>query len=431
MSRAAPLAVRMRPRTLEEFEEQVALVGPGRPLRQLIKNDALQSVIFFGPPGTGKTTLAQIIAGMTSAHFEKINAVMSGVADIRRVIDQARDRLAMYGKRTILFIDEIHRFNKAQQDALLPFVEDGTVILIGSTTENPMFSVNRPLLSRSLLYRLEPLSRQALKRILRRALADDERGLGGLSVDLQDDALDMIVDFANGDARAALNVLEMATYTTPPGEQGRRRITPEVVKGVCQNRVIQFDREDEHYDVISAFIKSMRGSDPQATLYWLARLLHAGDDPAFIARRIMIHAAEDVGLADPQALVVAAAAAQAVERVGMPEARIILAEAALYIAMAPKSNAAYLGIESALAAVRRERAEAVPLHLRDNSYSGAKSLGHGKGYLYPHNFSGHWVKQQYLPDNLKDRVFYRPSEQEWEQALWRRLEILKKDQNKP
>jgi putative ATPase len=426
MQRIAPLAVRMRPRTLEEFEEQINLVGPGRPLKQLIKNDGLQSLIFFGPPGTGKTTLAHIIAGMTSAHFEKINAVMAGVADIRKVVDQARDRLAMYGRRTVLFIDEIHRFNKSQQDALLPYVEDGTVILIGSTTENPMFSVNRPLLSRSLLYRLEPLSGRALARIVRRALADEERGLGRYRVDLRDDAIQMIVNFANGDARAALNVLEMAVLTTPPGEDGRRVITPAVVQGVCQNRVIQFDRQDEHYDVISAFIKSMRGSDPQATLYWLARLLYAGDDPAFIARRIMIHAAEDVGLADPQALVVATAAAQAVERIGMPEARIILAEAALYVALAPKSNASYRGIEAALDAVRREKAGPVPVHLRDTSYSGAKKLGHGNEYLYPHNYDGHWVRQQYLPGNLKDAEFYRPSEQEREQALWERLQRLKK-----
>ncbi|WP_041285452.1 replication-associated recombination protein A [Desulfoscipio gibsoniae] len=425
MSRTAPLAVRMRPRTLEEFEEQGSLVGAGRPLRQLIKNDGLQSLIFFGPPGTGKTTLAHIIAGMTSAHFEKINAVMAGVADIRKVVDQARDRLALYGRRTVLFIDEIHRFNKAQQDALLPFVEDGIVILIGSTTENPMFAVNRPLLSRSLLYRLEPLSPKALASIVRRALADEERGLGGYRVDLPGDVMQMIVGFANGDARAALNVLEMAVLTTPPGEDGQRRITSEVVQGVCQNRVIQFNRADEHYDVTSAFIKSMRGSDPQATLYWLARLLYAGDDPAFIARRIMIHAAEDIGLADPQALVVAAAAAQAVERVGMPEARIILAEAALYIAMAPKSNAAYLGIEAALQAVRHEKAGPVPLHLRDTSYSGAKKLGHGREYLYPHDYDNHWVKQQYLPDNMRNAQFYRPSEQEREKALWQRLQDIK------
>lgn len=424
-TRTAPLAVRMRPRTLEEFEEQNSLVGTGRPLRQLLKNDGLQSLIFFGPPGTGKTTLAHIIANMTSAHFEKINAVMAGVADVRKVVEQARDRLGMYGRRTVLFIDEIHRFNKAQQDALLPFVEDGTVILIGSTTENPMFAVNRPLLSRSLLYRLEPLSSQALASIVRRALADEERGLGSYQVDLPGDVLQMMVNFANGDARAALNVLEMAVLTTPPGEDGRRRINADVVKNVCQNRIIQFNRADEHYDVTSAFIKSMRGSDPQATLYWLARLLYAGDDPVFIARRIMIHAAEDVGLADPQALVVATAAAQAVERIGMPEARIILAEAALYIAMAPKSNASYMGIEAALQAVRHEKTQPVPLHLRDTSYSGAKKLGHGRGYLYPHDYDHHWVKQQYLPDNMLNAQFYRPSEQEREKALWERWQNIK------
>jgi len=425
MNRSAPLAVRMRPRTLEDFEEQSNLVGSGRPLRQLITNDGLQSLIFFGPPGTGKTTLAHIIAGMTSAHFEKINAVMAGVADVRKIVDQSKDRLAMYGKRTVLFIDEIHRFNKAQQDALLPFVEDGTVILIGSTTENPMFSVNRPLLSRSLLYKLEPLSIRALTKILRRALAEEERGLGSYRVDLPDEVAEKIAGFANGDARAALNVLEMAVLTTAPGKDGLRRITAEVVQGVCQNRIIQFDRADEHYDVTSAFIKSMRGSDPQATLYWLARLLYAGDNPAFVARRIMIHAAEDVGLADPQALVMASAAAQAVERIGMPEARIILAEAALYIALAPKSNAVYMGIDAAMQAVRQEQTGPVPLHLRDTSYSGSKILGHGQGYLYPHNYPQHWVKQQYLPDNLLSSEFYQPSEQKREKDLWQRLQDIK------
>lgn len=429
LNRTAPLALRMRPLTLDEFEEQFNLVGTGRPLRQLIKNDGLQSLIFFGSSGTGKTTLAFIIANMTSAIFEKINAVMAGVADIRRVVDQARDRLAMYEKRTVLFIDEIHRFNKAQQDALLPFVEDGTVILIGATTENPMFSVNRPLLSRSLVYRMEPLSAKALARIVRRALADQENGLGGYRVELPDDVLKMMTSFANGDARAALNVLEMSVFTTPPDGEGWRRITTEVVQGVCQNRVIQFEREDEHYDVTSAFIKSMRGSDPQATLYWLARLLYAGDDPVFIARRIMIHAAEDVGLADPQALVIATSAAMAVERIGMPEARIILSEAALYVAMAPKSNASYMGIERALNAVQEEKTVGVPLHLRDTSYSGAKKMGHGKGYLYPHNYSGHWVKQQYLPGNLNDETFYQPSEQERERFLWDRLQDLKDKQD--
>lgn len=425
MKKVAPLAVRMRPKTLDEFEGQAALVGPGKPLRQIITNDILQSLIFFGPPGTGKTTLAQIIARMTSAHFEKLNAVMAGVADIRKMVHEARDRLGMYGQRTILFIDEIHRFNKAQQDALLPFVEDGVVIMIGSTTENPMFSVNRPLLSRSLLYRMEPITDAGLKRILHRALTDKERGLGSYRVDLQPGALDKIIGFANGDARAALNVLELAVHTTAPGQQGERIITPEAIREICQNRVIQFDRQDEHYDVISAFIKSMRGSDPQATLYWLARLLHAGDDPVFIARRMMILAAEDVGLADPQALVVANAAAQGAERVGMPEARIILAQAALYLAMAPKSNTVYLGIDAALAAVAREKSAPVPLHLRDASTSGNKSLGHGKDYLYPHHYQGHWVKQQYLPDHLLESQFYQPSEQPGEQAAWLRLKGIK------
>ena len=425
MSRSAPLAVRMRPRTLEEFQEQNSLVGDKAPLRQLINNDALQSLILFGPSGTGKTTLAHIIAGITSAHFEKINAVMAGVADIRKVIEQSKDRLGMYGKRTVLFIDEIHRFNKTQQDALLPFVEDGTVVLIGSTTENPFFSINRPLLSRSLLYKLEPLSDNALCLIARRALTDKEHGLGNYQVDLPNNVLEKIAGFANGDARALLNVLETAVLTTPPTANGQRLITEDTIQSVCQNRIIQFDKQDEHYDVISAFIKSMRGSDPQAVLYWLARLLYAGEDPAFIARRIMIHASEDIGLADSQALVVASAAAQAVERVGMPEARIILAQAALYITLAPKSNSSCVGIDAALEAVRNEKTGLVPLHLRDASYSGAKQMGYGKEYLYPHYFDEHWVEQQYLPDNMLNAKFYQPSQQEKEQILWQRLQAIK------
>lgn len=416
LSKRAPLAVRMRPRTLDEFEEQEKVVGPGTPLRRAIEADRLQSVIFFGPPGTGKTTLAQIIARMTRSHFEKINAVMAGVADIRRVVEGARERLAHYGRGTVLFVDEIHRFNKTQQDALLPFVEDGLIVLIGSTTENPMLAVTRPLLSRSRIYRLEPLSKDALLRVMQRALHDPERGLGNYKVEIDTEALEHMADVANGDARAALNFLELAVLTVPPDKDGVRRIDLSVAEEVCQKRVLQYDRWDEHYDVVSAWIKSMRGSDPQATLYWLARLLYAGEDPVFLARRIMIHAAEDVGLADPQALVVAAAAAQAVERVGMPEARIILAEAALYIALAPKSNSVYRGIEAALAAVDGTRAEPVPIHLRDTSYKGASAIGHGKGYKYPHDYPGHWVEQQYLPDNLVGRKFYHPSGQGWEKG---------------
>ncbi len=414
-----PLAYRMRPRRLDEFEEQTAVAGPGTPLRRAIETDQLGSMLFFGPPGSGKTALAGIVAGMTGAHFTVINAVMAGVADIRRVVGEARERRKYSGTKTVLFIDEIHRFNKAQQDALLPFVENGLIILIGSTTENPMFAVNRPLLSRLRLYRFEPLSGEAVRRILERALKNTERGLGGYRPEVAPEALDHLAQVANGDVRTALNALELAVLTAQPGPDGVRRVDLAAAEQAVQRRVLQYDREDEHYDVVSAWIKSMRGSDPQAALYWLARLLYAGDAPEFICRRLMIHAAEDVGLADPQALVLASAAAQAVERVGMPEARIILAEAVLYIALAPKSNSAYKGIEAAMEAVEKEKAEAVPVHLRDAGYRGAAALGHGRGYRYPHDYPGHYVLQEYLPPSVKDKAFYEPSDQGKEKLLYK------------
>lgn len=422
MAKTAPLAMRMRPRTLDEFEEQFGIVGKGTLLRRSIEADNLMSAIFFGPPGTGKTTLAAIIAHMTKARFETINAVMAGVADIRRVVEEAKKRRSLYNEKTILFIDEIHRFNKAQQDALLPFVENGLITLIGSTTENPMFAVNRPLLSRSQLYRFELLSREAVRRILLKALGDEERGLGAYRAEVTPQALDHLAGVANGDARAALNALELAVLTTTPDAGGIRHVSLAAAEEAIQKRVLRYDRADEHYDVISAFIKSMRGSDPQATLYWLARMLYAGEDPEFISRRIMIHAAEDVGLADPHALVVATAAAQAVERIGLPEARIVLAEAALYIATAPKSNSVIKGIDAAFSAVEKERAEPVPAHLRGTGYKGASTLGSGKGYKYPHDYPDAYVKQAYLPDNIAGKTFYKPAENGFELEIKKRMD---------
>jgi len=421
LSKTAPLAMRMRPRTLDEFEEQSGIMGKGTLLRRSIEADKIMSAIFFGPPGTGKTTLATIIARVTRSKFETINAVMAGVGDIRRVVAEAKERLSLYNEKTILYIDEIHRFNKAQQDALLPYVENGIVTMIGSTTENPMFAVNRPLLSRSQLYRFDPLSKEAIRRLLQKALKDSDRGLGEYSTEISPEALDHLAEVANGDARTGLNALELAVLTTLPDDGGIRRISLSAAEDAIQKRVLKYNREDEHYDVISAFIKSMRGSDPHATLYWLARMLYAGEDPEFICRRIMIHAAEDVGLSDPQALVIAVAAAQAVERVGMPEARIILAEAALYIATAPKSNTVIEGIEAALSAVEKERTEPVPAHLRGTGYKGALDLGHGKGYKYPHNYPGNYVSQEYLPANMKAKEFYKPSLNGWEAEISKRM----------
>ncbi|MBO8141447.1 MAG: replication-associated recombination protein A [Firmicutes bacterium] len=419
----APLAARMRPRDLDEVVGQEALIGPGRPLRVAAETGRLTSMILYGPPGSGKTTIAQLLASQSGAAFVRLNAVEAGVADVRRVLEEAQARLRYHGQRTVLFLDEIHRFNRGQQDALLPAVEDGTVVLIGATTQNPYFSVNGPLLSRAPVFRLEPLSDGDIAQLIRRALADPERGLGQQAVKLEPGAEAMLLRAANGDARAALNALELAVQAksarTP---QEPLTLTAEDVAQAAQVRAVAYDGAgDEHYDTLSAFIKSMRGSDPDAAVYWLARLLEAGEDPRAIARRLIIHAAEDVGNADPQALVLAVAAAQAVEHVGLPEARIPLAQAALYIATAPKSNSAYKAISAALEAVRTERWEPVPVHLRDASYPGARRLGHGDGYLYPHDFPGHYVRQSYLPGNVAGRRFYEPSDQGFEVDVQERL----------
>ncbi|OUN00858.1 MAG: AAA family ATPase [Firmicutes bacterium ZCTH02-B6] len=430
---AAPLAERMRPRDLDEIVGQEELLGPGRPLRVLVERDRLRSMILYGPPGSGKTTLARLIAARTRAFLASLNAVTAGVADVRRAIEEARERLRFRGQRTVLFIDEIHRFTRAQQDALLPAVEDGTIVLIGATTQNPFFSVNAPLLSRAPVFRLSALTDEHLSQLLDRALADRERGLGRFSVQLEPEARALLIRAANGDARSALNGLELAVDMAMASERTTPEVTPvrvtaELVAAALQVRTVHYDGDgDEHYDTLSAFIKSMRGSDPDAAVYWLARMLEAGEDPRTIARRLIIHAAEDVGNADPQALLVAVAAAQAVEHVGLPEGRIPLAQAAIYIATAPKSNSAYKAIGAALETVRTERWDPVPIHLRDASYPGAKRLGHGEGYRYPHDFPGHHVAQQYLPDNLVGRRFYEPSDQGYEAVLRERLKTWRGD----
>ncbi|HZW27717.1 MAG TPA: AAA family ATPase, partial [Trueperaceae bacterium] len=396
-----------RPRTLDEFVGQERIVGPGRLLRRAIQADQLSSVIFYGPPGTGKTTLARVIANTTKADFLAINAVLAGVKDIREAVARAQATREA-GRRTILFVDEVHRFNKAQQDALLPWVENGTVILIGATTENPYFEVNKALLSRSRVFELTPLDEDDLREVARQALADPERGYGGRDVVLDEDALDHLVNVANGDARALLNALELAVETTPPGDDGVVRVTRAVAEESIQRRAVLYDKEgDAHFDTISAFIKSVRGSDPDAALYWLAKMVYAGEDPRFIMRRLLVLASEDVGLADPQALGVVAAAAQALDYVGLPEGRFHLAQATLYLATAPKSNST-MAFFDALAAVEREREAEVPDHLKDANRD-AEGFGHGEGYLYPHAYRDHWVAQQYLPDALQGTVFYQPS----------------------
>ena len=416
IEKEAPLAARMRPRTLDEFAGQEHIVGPGRLLRRAIQADQMSSLIFYGPPGTGKTTLAAVIANTTRCHFETLNAVLAGVADIRRVTKEAQERRAQYGQRTIVFVDEVHRWNKAQQDALLPWVENGTIIMIGATTENPYFTVNRPLVSRSRIFQLKLLAEQDLVAIARRALSDPERGYGHLKIDMHDDALAHLVDVANGDARGVLNALELAIETTPPNTEGVIVIDVAVAEESIQRRAVLYDKDgDYHYDIISAFIKSVRGSDPDATLYWLAKMVYAGEDPRFLFRRMLILAGEDIGLADPNAIRVVTACAEAFDRVGLPEGRFHLAEAALYLATAPKSNSA-LGFFDALATVEQERESDVPVHLKDASRD-KEGFGHGEGYLYPHAYRDHWVAQQYLPQTLQGKVFYQPGDQGYERGI--------------
>ncbi|MEY8517387.1 replication-associated recombination protein A [Lachnospiraceae bacterium 29-84] len=425
----APLASRLRPVRLEEVVGQQHIIGKDKLLYRAIQADKLSSIIFYGPPGTGKTTLAKVIAHTTRSEFTQINATAAGKKDMEAVVQQAKDSQGMYGKKTILFIDEIHRFNKGQQDYLLPFVEDGTVVLIGATTENPYFEVNGALLSRSVVFELQPLEKEDIKKILVRAVTDKEKGMGSYDAALEDDALEFLADVANGDARAALTAVELGVLTTPRGTDGKIRITLDVASECIQKRVVRYDKDgDNHYDTVSAFIKSMRGTDPDAAVYYLAKMLYAGEDIKFIARRIMICASEDVGNADPHAIMVAVSAAQAVERVGMPEAQIILSQAATYVACAPKSNAAVNAISRAMETVKSTKTAPVPAHLRDSHYQGARKLGRGEGYLYAHEFPNHYVKQQYLPDGLTGMKFYEPSENGYEKEIKSRLAYLKEGQ---
>ncbi len=421
----SPLASRMRPRTLDEVVGQEHIIGEDKLLYRAIQADKMSSVIFYGPPGTGKTTLAKVIANTTSAEFMQINATSAGKKDMEEVIEKALDTAGMYGKKTILFIDEIHRFNKGQQDYLLPYVEDGTIILIGATTENPYFEVNGALLSRSIIFELHALSQENIKTLIYRALSDEERGLGAYHAVITDDAAEFLSDMANGDARAALTAIELGVLTTKPSEDGCIHITQDVASECIQKRVIKYDKSgDNHYDTISAFIKSMRGSDPDAAVYYLARMLTAGEDIKFIARRIMICASEDVGNADPLAMVVAAAAAAEVERVGMPEAQIILSQAVTYVATAPKSNAAYGAIGEAMRYVQSTKTDPIPTHLQDAHYKSSGKLGHGIGYKYAHDYKNHYVRQQYLPDNLVGTRFYEPTDIGYEATIREHMDRL-------
>ena len=429
MQNESPLANRMRPKTLEEVVGQQHIIGKDKLLYRAIRADKLSSVIFYGPPGTGKTTLAKVIAGATKAEFVSINATAAGKKDMEAVVEQAKNSLGMYGRRTILFIDEIHRFNKGQQDYLLPFVEDGTIILIGATTENPYFEVNGALLSRSVIFELKSLDKEDIRILLRRAVTDEERGMGAYHAVLEPDAEDFLADISNGDARAALTAIELGVLTTERSEDGKIHITLDVAQECIQKRAVRYGKMgDQHYDTISAFIKSIRGSDPDAAVYYLARMLYAGEDIRFIARRMMISASEDVGNADPNALNVAVSAALAVERIGMPEARIILAQAATYLASAPKSNASYLAVDRATECMKQTMTAPVPVHLQDSHYKGSEKLGHGLGYLYAHNYPNHYVEQQYLPDALKDEVFYEPTEIGYEKQIKEHLQFLRGNQ---
>lgn len=418
LSKQAPLASRMRPEHLDDIEGQEHILGDGMILTRAIKADRISSLIFYGPPGTGKTTLAHVIANMTDASFREINATCAGKKDMEEIVAFAKTQLGMHDKRTIIFIDEIHRFNKAQQDYLLPFVENGTLILIGATTENPYFEVNKALISRSMIFELKPLSKDNMKNILFRAIRDENKGFGKENVIISDDAVEFLSDIANGDARTVLNALELAVLTTDRDDDGKISIDLNVIESCVQKRSINYDKDgDNHYDTISAFIKSMRGSDPDAAVYYLARMLYAGEDIRFIARRIIICASEDVGNADPQALVVAVAAAQAVERIGMPEAQIILSQAVTYVASAPKSNSACNAVFSAMDAVKNVPIKTVPPHLQDAHYSGSKNLGRGLDYKYPHDYENNYVEQQYLPDELVGKRFYEPSDNGYEKTI--------------
>ena len=423
----SPLASRMRPTTLDEVVGQKHIIGKDKLLYRAIRADQLGSIIFYGPPGTGKTTLAKVIANTTSASFRQINATVAGKKDMEDVVKEAKDALGMYGKKTILFVDEIHRFNKGQQDYLLPFVEDGTLILIGATTENPYFEVNSALISRSRIFELKALEKDDVKELVLRAVRDEKKGMGSYHAVIDDEAADFLADVSGGDARAALNAVELGVLTTErdPAD-GLIHITLDVAQECIQKRAVRYDKDgDNHYDTISAFIKSMRGSDPDAPVYYLARMLYAGEDIKFIARRIMICAAEDVGNADPQALTVAVSAAQAVERIGMPEAQIILSQAVLYVATAPKSNSACNAVFEAMDAVKNQRSMPVPVHLQDSHYGGSAKLGHGIGYRYAHDYPNHYVNQQYLPDGMEGRCFYHPSENGYESKIAKHMRFLR------
>lgn len=422
----APLASRLRPTTLDEMVGQKHILGKDKLLYRAIQADKLGSILLYGPPGTGKTTLAKVIAHTTSAEFRQINATVAGKKDMEEVIKAAQDNMGMYGKRTILFVDEIHRFNKSQQDYLLPHVEDGTIILIGATTENPYFEVNGALISRSRIFELKPLEKDDIKELIHRAVYDQEKGMGSYNARIDQEAIEFLADVANGDARAALNAIELGILTTRPGQDKTIHITLEVAQECIQKRAVRYDKSgDNHYDTISAFIKSMRGSDPDAAVYYLARMLYAGEDIKFICRRIMICASEDVGNADPQALTVAVSAAQAVERIGMPEAQIILSQAVTYVATAPKSNAACTAISDAMNAVQSTRTMPVPVHLQDKHYHGAQKLGRGEGYQYAHDYPNHYVEQQYLPDGMEGITFYHPSDMGYEKKIQQHMKFIK------